>query len=398
MMQPAVLVTDGEQRSALAAVRALGARGHRVYVCSQSGRSLAGASRYAVRDCPVPSALDSPDRFAAALRALVSELAVEVLLPMTEQSFLAIFDNPALFAGVCIPAAGATEFRAISDKRQVLDAARACGIGIPEQVVLHSPSDVRLLADQAPPFPLVVKPARSVATDGAGSKLKLGVKHCADRAALDAVLATMPEAAYPLLLQQRIVGPGVGIFLLLWDDELVATFAHRRLREKPPSGGVSVYRESIAADPTLVARSRALLQQFGWRGVAMVEYKIDSATGTPYLMEINGRFWGSLQLAIDAGVDFPSLLVARAGGQRVYGPANYRLGVRSRWEWGEVDHLLARLRRSNAGLSLPPGAPPRIRAILESVVPWHAGDRLEVFRFIDPAPFVRETLQYFHRS
>ena len=69
---------------------------------------------------------------------------------------------------------------------------------------------------------------------------------------------------------------------------------------------MSVYRESVAADPDLVRRSRALLDAFGWCGVAMVEYKLDERTGTPYLMEVNGRFWGSLQLAIDAGVDFPS--------------------------------------------------------------------------------------------
>ena len=42
----------------------------------------------------------------------------------------------------------------------------------------------------------------------------------------------------------------------------------------------------------------------------MMEYKQDRRTGTPLLMEVNGRFWGSLQLAIDAGVDFPYLCAA----------------------------------------------------------------------------------------
>ncbi len=110
-------------------------------------------------------------------------------------------------------------------------------------------------------------------------------------------------------------GPGVGVFLLLWEGKLRAAFAHRRLREKPPSGGVSVYRESIALDPVLLERSRRLLESFGWQGVAMVEYKIDERTGTPILMEINGRFWGSLQLAVDAGVDFPRLLIECAEGR-----------------------------------------------------------------------------------
>ena len=63
--------------------------------------------------------------------------------------------------------------------------------------------------------------------------------------------------------------------------------------------------------------------------VAMVEYKLDAATGTAYLMEINGRFWGSLQLAIDAGVDFPLLLVRCALGERV--APESRLSRRYTW-------------------------------------------------------------------
>jgi predicted ATP-grasp superfamily ATP-dependent carboligase len=208
----------------------------------------------------------------------------------------------------------------------------------------------------------------------------------------------MDPGAFPLLLQQRIVGPGLGIFLLVWDGDTVATFSHRRLREKPPSGGVSVYRESVVADPTLVARSKALLDHFDWRGVAMIEYKIDEVTGTPYLMEINGRFWGSLQLAIDAGVDFPNLLISTAVDGTRAPDTRYRAGVRSRWWWGDVDQLLTRLRHSDAALALPPDASPRGRAILEFMRLWWPGDRNEVLRLDDPAPFVRESIDWFRRD
>ena len=75
--------------------------------------------------------------------------------------------------------------------------------------------------------------------------------------------------------------------------------------ENPPSGGGSVYSESTAADETLVEQAKRLLEHFSWRGLAMIEFKIDRSTGTPYLMEINGRVWGSLQLAIDAGWTSP---------------------------------------------------------------------------------------------
>jgi predicted ATP-grasp superfamily ATP-dependent carboligase len=77
----------------------------------------------------------------------------------------------------------------------------------------------------------------------------------------------------------------------------------------------------------------------------MEKYKLDEATGVPYLMEINGRLWGSLQLAIDAGVDFPTMLVAAATGGEPRPVTYYRSDVRSRWWWGDVDHLLLRLQK-----------------------------------------------------
>jgi predicted ATP-grasp superfamily ATP-dependent carboligase len=392
-----ILVTDGEERSALAVVRSLGRRGHRVYVCSRTGRSIAGASRHAAEERSVASPLSGPEAFALDLRALVSEWGIDVLIPMTEQSFNAVFANEALFQDVCIPAPSSEQFRAISDKQRVLEVAETCGIRVPAQVALSTPGDSALLSASVLTFPLVIKPARSVGQDS-NRQLKFGVAHCADWNQLQQSLSRFPAAAYPLLLQQRVIGPGIGIFLLVWDGELVAAFAHRRIREKPPAGGVSVYRESIAADPALVERSRRLLDRFGWRGVAMIEYKVEQRTGTPFIMEINGRFWGSLQLAIDAGVDFPSLLVARALGEKVRGPGHYKVGIRSKWEWGEVDHALARLRRTDAQLSLPPGSPSRARALLSLLLPWRPGDRLEVLRLSDPAPFLRETVQYFRRG
>ena len=392
-----ILISDGEQRSALATVRSLGRRGYSVFVCSTSGRSIAGASRYATAERHVSAPLANPSRFAQDVANLIAEWKIDLFLPMTEESFNAVFAHSDLFRGVCIPAASADQFRAVSDKKRVLELAASSGLDVPAQVVISAPDAADSVLQGSVRFPLVVKPARSVTQVG-GKQLKVGIGHCRDLAELRRTIAALPAAAYPLLLQQRVIGPGVGVFLLIWDGELVAQFAHRRLREKPPAGGVSVYRESIAADESLVDRSRQLLDSFGWRGVAMIEYKMDETTGIPFIMEINGRFWGSLQLAIDAGVDFPSLLVARAFGERVFGPRAYKLGVRSRWEWGGVDYALARLRLNDRELSLPLGSPGRLRGVLSALVPWVPGDRLEVFRFSDPAPFFRETGQYFRRS
>lgn len=389
-----VLVTDGEQRSALAAVRSLGAAGYRVHVTSSAPRSIAGASRHAHASHVVPSALEQPAAFVDTLASLTRAHDVRVLLPMTEQSLLGVLDASDRFGDVAVPFASAEQFRRISDKALLLETARRVGIAVPEQHLLQTPADRQRLREHDLRFPLVLKPARSVVED-AGRRTKLGVRHAATMAELTRALDGYPDAAYPIMVQQRVVGPGVGVFLLQWDGETIATFAHRRLREKPPAGGISVYREAITADPALLDRSRRLLEAFDWRGVAMVEYKIDAATGTPYAMEVNGRFWGSLQLALDAGVDFPALLVGRALGEPLRGPERYRAGVKSRWEWGEIDHLLAMLRRPARDLALPPGSPGRLRTLLDVLTPWHPGDRLEMFRLDDPQPFLVETLEWF---
>lgn len=391
-----VLITDGEQRAALALVRSLGRAGYRAYVCAARPRSLAGASRYARAQAEVPDPLRDAGAFVRVVQALAERWGIRVLLPVSEASLLALLDARESLPGVCIPFPSAETFRRICDKSLLLERAAEVGIRVPAQRTLASREGARRLDAGALDFPLVLKPSRSVA-EANGRRLKLEVSYAADAAQLRERLDALPDAAFPVLLQQRIVGPGVGIFLLLWEGEPLAVFAHRRLREKPPSGGVSVYRESIPADPGLVERSRALLEGFGWQGVAMIEYKLDAATGTAYLMEVNGRFWGSLQLAIDAGVDFPVLLVEAALGRRPQPVTRYRSGIRSRWWWGDVDQLLARLRRSPAQLALPPEAPGRWQALREFARLWRPGDHNEILRLNDPLPLLRESIDWFAR-
>jgi predicted ATP-grasp superfamily ATP-dependent carboligase len=390
-----ILVTDGTQRSALAVVRSLGRAGHTVFVCAPRVPSLAGSSRFAFSESVVPDSLASPSEFVTEVTSLIDRWRIDTLLPITEASLLALLPERATL-GATIPFPDEAIFRAITDKGAVLAAARELDIAIPRQVVLRTKDDSRTMDPTLLDYPVVLKPSRSVGEHD-GHRISFGVLHVADSVALRPVIESLDDAAFPLLVQQRIVGPGTGVFLLIWDGIVRAAFAHRRLREKPPSGGVSVYSESIAADPALVERSRLLLGRMGWNGVAMVEYKIDARTGVPYLMEVNGRFWGSLQLAIDSGVDFPTLLLSAASGEQMPAAVDYRVGVRSRWWWGDLDQLLSRWRKSDESLALPSDAPSRWRATLDFLSVFHPHDRSDVFRTGDPRPFIRETLDWFRR-
>ena len=395
MTQRTVIVTDGEQRAALAVVRSLGAAGYRCIVTSSSRASIAGGSRFVTRAVNVPNALERPTEFADAIVGLVAAESAAVVLPIAEQSLLAILPVRARLSPAIIPFPDLASFRALTDKERLLEEAAKLGIAIPAQEVVRDADALASLDLSKLHYPIVLKPARSV-SQRAGVRSKFSVSYACDASDLERKVRALPPAAFPLLLQQRVVGPGTGIFLLLWEQKLEAQFAHQRLSEKPPSGGVSVYCESVAIDEELRDRSRALLDRFGWRGVAMVEYKRDSATGQPYLMEVNGRFWGSLQLAIDSGVDFPRILVGCALGEHTQEIPTYRVGVRSRWWWGQVDHLVGRVKRLATTDPLPPNTRSASRAFGDLLFgPLRRADYEEVLRWTDPGPFWNETIRWF---
>jgi len=391
MVTPIVLVLDGEQRSALAVVRSLGSRGCAVHVGSCVARSIAGGSRFALSESILPDPLAGTDAYAAAVAQLAADRQAEVIIPVTEGSTLALLERGTLPDGVRIPTSDLEHFRRASDKAAVLALAANLGIAVPRQWTIAG----REPAQEIPPdqFPVVIKPSRSVVGSDSGRR-KLGVSYAGSPEALRVVIDNLGVEAGPILVQSRIEGPGLGVFLLRWGGEIVASFAHRRIREKPPSGGVSVCCESVALSPELLARSVSLLEALDWSGVAMVEFKHDIRTGRDYLMEINPRFWGSLQLAIDAGVDFPWYLVEVALGRRIETVDRWRIGARSRWCWGDVDHLIARLRHSRAALDLPGNAAGVLRTALSVLTPWRPRQRSDVFRISDPVPALRETIAW----
>jgi predicted ATP-grasp superfamily ATP-dependent carboligase len=393
-----ILVTDGEQRSALAATRSLARAGHAVFVGSAASRPIAGASNACQIEMTFPDPFSDAPGYVAAVVEAIDEHDVDVLLPMTDVSATLLLPIREQRPEVLIPFADAEVYRAISDKHRLMEVAADGGVPVPPQIVLRAPVDeVGAVVERVNGelgFPMVVKPALSIVMSTTGPR-RTSVQIAHDPAELAELLSSVPDFWYPLLLQKRIQGAAFGVFVLALDGEILSVFAHRRLREKPPSGGVSVYRESVPVRDDLRTHAVSIASRFRWTGAAMVEFKEDESTGTPYLMEVNARFWGSLQLTIDAGLDFPAWLVAISTGDEVALPLNYRAGVRSRWFWGDVDHLLAMVRTSRAdrrSLGLRHG---RLSTLVRFMIPWSPGLSWEVFRISDIRPFLRESRAWF---
>ena len=389
-----ILVTDGDNRAALAITRSLG-REHEIIVGAQHRRSLASVSRWCRDSFVYPDPVRDPDGFLATLRAEVRRRHIDVLLPVADVTTIPIAEHQDEFKPCRIPIAAAATVKRAADKVEIMALAASLGVPCPAGIAVGNREEALARAIEVG-FPLVMKPGRSrVRIDGQWRSTS--VRYASDTAELEQILGDLHPAMFPVLLQERIQGPGVGLFLCCDRGRPVAAFCHQRLREKPPSGGVSVLRESIAVDERARDYAQRLLGELRWQGIAMVEFKRDARDGTPKLMEINGRFWGSLQLAIDAGVDFPALLIQMLDDPSVAAVSGYRTGVRSRWFWGDVDALLMRLTKRAERERLPPGERGRWRA-LGAFLQWQGPDcRFEVLRLDDIRPWLLESWRWFSR-
>jgi len=386
---PMAIVFDGDTRAALAVVRSLGRRGVRVRVASHRVPSLAGASRHAGGQLQLPDPMTEPQAFAAALPGLARAEPGAVWIPVTDATLALVDAVRTELPGVRLPIPDSPTLDTSWDKGRLLDIARGAGFQVPRT---WTPADERAVARLAPEleYPVVLKPRRSRLQ--VAGRIETGTVRYVHSAAELVPAWVASDARIPMpLIQERIAGFGMGLFLLAAQGRILASFAHRRRREKPPAGGVSVLSESIALPGELVDPAARLLSALEWTGVCMLEFKVGDRDRVPRLMELNPRFWGSLALPLYAGVDFPWLLYQLASGSAPAPPVAYRIGVKSRWELGDLDHLLIRL-RGRTERDLGPAAPSRLGALLRFLNPL-AG-RPEVLWLSDPAPFVHELRDY----
>lgn len=359
-----VLVTDGRQRSTLALVRSLGKKGINITVGEDELPCLASKSKYCRYAFKYPSPIFHPYDFIESLMVELQREKYDLLIPMTDITSCLIAEHKKkLSAFTKIPMVDWEIFNRASDKGEVISLSQKLSLPVPKTYFVRQIDEIIKMAPDFS-YPVIIKPRRSKYLIQSG-----WVNTSVDYAySLDEITGKLRsfDPFLPLpLIQERIQGPGSGAFFLFNHGEEKAFFFHKRLREKPPSGGVSVLRESIPVHPKMKEYAVRLLKALNWHGVAMVEFKLDEKDNLPKIMEINARFWGSLQLAIDSGVNFPYLLY-RMETEGVIDPVTeYKTGIKTRWLMGDLDHLLSRVFKSDKKLNLPKGFPSRLTTLRE---------------------------------
>lgn len=297
-----VAVIGPDSPIGLTVVRELGEHGLPVLAISRSNDCLARHSRHV-------TAFERLDgTLAECLPGIVARHDPLAVLAISEHHLVELAALKGTLGDTKMLCPDADKLTIVLDKRRTLEIAQSIGIDVPQSWQPLADED-RAGKAASLAFPVAIKwadPAEiAPRLEAFGLELEK-VEYAGSAAALLATLARYDAlGAYPLV-QEWCPGEGLGQMLHMDDGRSTLAFQHRRLREWPPTGGVSSLCEAVypSLHSAQMEKSEALLRAIGWQGPAMVEYRHDPASGRYKLMEINGRFWGSIPLAYHCGAHF----------------------------------------------------------------------------------------------
>ena len=339
-----VLVSQGWGRIAYNVVRSLARQGLKVVVGTDEFRGMSVFSRYVPATFRHPSFVTQTPEFVRAVTEALQRYSPKVYLPTNEDTYVAArYIDDLQATGVIVPVASFGTIKRLHNKNELMSLVKCLGIPAPETIVPRSESDIRAFC-RAFGSPIVLK---RISSSGARGVLYLTedeiVREWNDR--LGRRMFTTG-----VVLQQFVNGTGHGVSMLFNRGQLRAQFTHKRLREKPVTGGMSTVRMGVI-HPALETYAERLLESVSFHGVAMVEFKYDHNTGQCWLLEVNPRFWGSLALAVQSGVDFPYLLYRMATEGDVLPVTRYRAGLVVKWLIGDIGASLIQWKRSSRWVS-----------------------------------------------
>lgn len=306
MQQPStVLVLDADLPPALTIARSLHRKGVLVEIASHESKPIAGYSNTIVKRLRYPDPLEHEFDFIEWVAERLADPRYDLVIPVTERTVTPLLKHRSGLADARLAMAGSDGLAVVLDKSRTVALAEKLSIPSPASRLVSSVAEAHEAA-AALGYPIVVKPVSSVGGRGM-QNVQLTVSYALNPSQLSSKVGHALQYG-GALLQERFEGDGVGIELIADHGKVIYAFQHLRQHEVPLTGGGSSLRMSVPIEPSLMDASEKLMRALAWHGVAMVEFKRNSVTGQFRLMEINGRFWGSLPLAVEAGADFPAML------------------------------------------------------------------------------------------
>ncbi len=390
-----ILILDASMKQSLASVRSLGKAGLRVAV----GESVAlfspalplpaFRSRYCLHELVLPSLITDAPAFVAMVMEFVRDHSPRVVLPTSDMTIGVLRPYREQLAGMgCFLAlASDAALDTANDKSRTLAVARELGIAMPASIRIDAMEDLDGAITQLG-FPFVLKPVVSWTGQADARLYPVDVM---DRAEATHFTEKTLNAGSGLLAQEWAPGRREGVTLFIANDEILVSCGHVAHRTTPPLGGASVVRETTeVGDDTMDAAVR-LAKAIGMQGVCEVEFRRD-AEDRPLLMEINARLAGTIENAIQSGIDFPLMIWRWAIGLDIDPVTTYRSGIRTRWLYGDLLWLSQNWSRPGR-----PDSVPRSRSVYMILSEFARTFRYDYFDTHDLGPFIAE-LRYTARE
>ena len=384
------LVLGHDSRSALAVIRSLGESGIKVDLGTFSKSTLCKYSRYAKRIHLLPNPFENAAKMVSCLSHLLPQKDYSLVIPTSDEYLVPIMRNLEHFHSInsfAIPASNV--FKLANEKKETLRIARENKVPYPHSITITNPSEITSHLTNLS-YPTIVKPNSSKVLIR-DQLVSMKVHQAESENQLVTILEEITRFV-PVLVQEYISGIGIGQEFLSNNGKIVAAFQHERVHE-PERGGGSSYRRSAKLDYDLFTYSKRIIQALNWSGVIMVEYKWNPEIDEKYLMEVNGRFWGSLPLAIHSGVDFPRLLFDSIVNRRKVSPPKYKIGVYCRNPILDLKWIVSHWRRKSGNF--------RFGDFLKEVQDGfrkiiHRIEHLDTFTAGDFAPGIMEFIHFFN--
>jgi predicted ATP-grasp superfamily ATP-dependent carboligase len=344
-MSDRVLLTNGQLRKTLSVARSLGKKNIEVFSGEETRMNITGFSKYCVKNLVYPSPIKQPDDFMNWLDHTIDRYGIDVLFPMDDAAMSLVIKHRDILAKkiqFCVPPATSYEFAA--DKWESVQMAAKSGLNCPVSVLPANHEDLRTCIEKVG-YPAVIKARKS-----SGSRGIRVVRNDQELlAAYDEVNAAYPN---PMIQQKIPTGPRYDVCLLFdQQGKVKCSFAQKEIRHFPIEMGPSTVQQSLLL-PELVDKCIKMFEGLGWTGIAEVEFMLEEATGNYIFMEINPRFWNSLELAVYCNIDFPYSLYRSTKGFDIDLQDTYEEGIYCRWSLpGDILHFLANKNR----FSMSPG-------------------------------------------
>lgn len=324
-MCSSVLVTDAQSRAGLSTIRSLGIRGIHVTAADSDRVSVGFFSRYCSRRLHYPDPARNADDYYATILDELRRHRYELIMPMFEPTLLPLSRHRQEVERLTrFPYQDYSLLVQAGDKARAVEAARSCGLRVPDTVEADDESIVQQFTS-ARTAPVIVRPRFSSGSSG----LRL-VRH------LDSLWITceqVREEFGPVIVQEYIPWGGFTYdvdVLMNRDSEPRVAVVCKRIRTFPAMAGPTALGQAVSW-PELQLQAVELLQAMRWIGPAEVEFRIDPRDNSPVFMEVNSRFWGSLHTGIVAGVDFPYLFYRMALDGDIPPVTSYRTSNKARY-------------------------------------------------------------------